>query len=100
MPADALKRTLALVLAPLLAGCSAALHAARHPASVSHGPRSFAPPGNAGAQFVDVTDPAGITFRHNNGAFGKKLMPETTGAGCAFLDFDNDGWEDILFVNS
>jgi hypothetical protein len=47
-----------------------------------------------------VTAAAGIKFRHNNGAFGKKYLPETLGAGGAFLDFDNDGWQDILLVNS
>jgi enediyne biosynthesis protein E4 len=51
-------------------------------------------------QFVDVTTAAGIHFRHNSGAAGKKLLPETLGAGGAFLDFDNDGWQDVLFVNS
>ena len=50
-------------------------------------------------QFVDVTAAAGITFRHNNGSYGGKLLPETLGAGCAFLDFDGDGWQDILLVN-
>ncbi|MGA9768232.1 MAG: CRTAC1 family protein [Blastocatellia bacterium] len=51
-------------------------------------------------QFTDVTAQAGIHFKHNSGAFGKKYMPETVGAGCAFLDYDNDGWQDILLVNS
>src|SRR4051812_30627851 len=50
--------------------------------------------------FTDVTAAAGIRFRHNSGAFGKKYLPETLGAGCAFLDFDNDGWQDVLLVNS
>jgi hypothetical protein len=50
--------------------------------------------------FTDVTKAAGITFRHTNGAFGKKYLPETLGSGAAFLDVDNDGWQDILFVNS
>jgi len=50
--------------------------------------------------FSDVTAAAGIKFKHNNGAFGKKSLPETMGSGCAFLDFDNDGWQDILLVNS
>jgi hypothetical protein len=50
--------------------------------------------------FTDVTAPAGITFRHTSGAFGKKYLPETLGSGAAFLDVDNDGWQDILFVNS
>ena len=31
---------------------------------------------------------------------GKHYLPETTGAGCAFLDYDNDGWMDIYLVNS
>ena len=53
-----------------------------------------------GPAFTDVTAAAGIRFRHNNGAFGKKLLPETLGSGCAFLDFDNDGWQDILLINS
>ncbi len=51
-------------------------------------------------EFTDVTAGAGIKFRHNNGAYGKKYLPETTGSGCAFLDYDNDGWQDVLFVNS
>jgi hypothetical protein len=49
--------------------------------------------------FRDVTTPAGIHFTHNNGAFGKKWLPETMGPGCAFLDYDNDGYPDILLVN-
>ncbi|WP_068137464.1 CRTAC1 family protein [Roseimaritima ulvae] len=50
--------------------------------------------------FTDITDAAGIAFVHNNGARGDKLLPETMGGGCAFLDYDNDGDQDILFVNS
>jgi enediyne biosynthesis protein E4 len=50
--------------------------------------------------FTDVTAQAGIKFKHNSGAFGKKYLPETVGSGCAFLDYDNDGWQDILLVNS
>ena len=33
-------------------------------------------------EFTDVTAQAGIKFRHNNGAYGKKYFPETTGSGC------------------
>jgi hypothetical protein len=51
-------------------------------------------------EFTDVTAQAGIHFKHNSGAFGKKYLPETLGPGCAFLDYDNDGWQDILLVNS
>ena len=50
-------------------------------------------------RLVDVTRQAGLTFTHNNGAFGKKYLPETLGSGAAFLDYDNDGWQDILLVN-
>jgi enediyne biosynthesis protein E4 len=48
---------------------------------------------------VDVTGAAGLKFRHYNGASGRKLLPETLGSGCAFLDYDADGWQDILLVN-
>jgi hypothetical protein len=50
--------------------------------------------------FVDVTAKAGIGFRHYNGAIGRKYYPESMGSGVAFLDYDNDGWVDLLFVNS
>jgi hypothetical protein len=49
--------------------------------------------------FRDITAQAGIHFNHNNGAFGKKWLPETMGPGCAFIDYDNDGYPDILLVN-
>ena len=51
-------------------------------------------------QFTDVTEQAGIHFKHNTGAFGKKYLPETMGNGACFLDYDNDGWQDILIINS
>ncbi|MBO0910890.1 MAG: CRTAC1 family protein [Acidobacteria bacterium] len=53
-----------------------------------------------GFGFTDVTSAAQIRFKHNNGAYGGKLLPETLGSGCAFLDYDRDGWQDILLVNS
>jgi hypothetical protein len=49
--------------------------------------------------FRDVTQQAGIRFVHDNGAFGKKFLPETLGPGVAFIDYDNDGWPDIFLVN-
>ena len=57
-----------------------------------------APPA-PGLRLTDVTSAAGLAFRHNNGAYGGKLLPETLGSGCAFLDYDADGWQDILLVN-
>jgi len=50
--------------------------------------------------YVDISAQAGITFRHCSGARGQKYMPETVGSGVAFLDYDNDGKLDILYVNS
>src|SRR4030095_12401969 len=51
-------------------------------------------------EYTDVTNQAGIHFKHNSGAFGKKYLPETLGTGCVFFDYDNDGWQDIVLVNS
>jgi len=61
--------------------------------------RTGATPENSSIQFRDVTQQAGIRFTHNNGAFGKKFLPETMGPGVAFIDYDNDGWPDIFLVN-
>jgi hypothetical protein len=66
--------------------------------------RSAAPPAatrpSGPIQFTDVTSQSGIKFKHNSGAFGKKYLPETMGNGACVLDYDNDGWQDILLVNS
>jgi enediyne biosynthesis protein E4 len=58
-----------------------------------------APLSAPGFRLVDVTAGAGVQFRHNSGAYGGKFLPETLGAGCAFLDYDGDGWQDILLIN-
>ena len=50
-------------------------------------------------RLTEVTQSAGIDFVHNSGAFGGKYLPETLGPGCAFLDYDSDGWQDILLIN-
>src|SRR5260370_13228789 len=52
------------------------------------------------AKFTDITREAGITFSHVNAAYGDKLLPQTMGGRVAFFDFDNDGFPDLLFVNS
>jgi enediyne biosynthesis protein E4 len=56
-------------------------------------------PAAPGFRLVDATARAGVQFRHTSGAYGGKLLPETLGAGCAFLDYDGDGWQDILLIN-
>ena len=73
-----------------LAGCTGGAERA---------PEGRSPP-PALVQFVDVSGEAGIRFVHRNGATEKKFMPETVGSGCAFLDYDGDGWLDVFFVNS
>lgn len=50
--------------------------------------------------FRDITQKAQIRFVHEVGAQGDFLFPEILGPGCGFLDFDNDGDQDILIVNS
>ena len=50
--------------------------------------------------FTDITEQSGIDFLHENGATGEKLLPETMGGGCAFFDYDNDGDQDALLLNS
>ncbi len=53
---------------------------------------------NAG--FTEVTAASGIQFRHETGAYGDKLLPETMGGGVAFADLDGDGAPELLFINS
>ena len=53
----------------------------------------------AGPAFTDVTTEAGIRFTHNNGAFGKKYLPETLGSGVLVFDADGDGRQDLFFPN-
>ncbi len=66
------------------------------PARHAETPESSAPM----LPFSDISDAAGIDFRHVTGAYGDKLLPETMGSGVAFFDYDQDGDQDLLFVNS
>ena len=78
----------------LLSALGAGLLAATNPKRILASPGS-----NLGFRFTDVTTAAGIQFQHNSGAYRGKLLPETLGSGCAFLDYDADGWQDILLIN-
>ncbi len=66
---------------------------------VATGAAAAAVPPDPGFRLVDITGQAGVRFQHNNGAFGSKYLPETMGPGCAWIDYDADGWPDILLVN-
>ncbi len=87
--------SLALVLcaAALAAGCH------RSPPSAAAAQPAAAPQPSRSPRFVDVTAAAGIRFLHNTGGFGQKYLPETLGSGVAFLDYNNDGCQDILLLN-
>ncbi|GGA65416.1 RNA-binding protein [Edaphobacter acidisoli] len=80
---------------------NAAATTAQHPAAPiasAQTPVDVRPSGPV--TFTDITEQAGIRFRHNSGAFGKKYLPETMGSGVCFIDYDKDGYQDILLVNS
>ena len=62
--------------------------------------RSGAITSSPSVTFEDITQKSGITWVHNNAQSDERHLPETVGAGCAFVDYDNDGWMDVVFVNS
>jgi hypothetical protein len=91
-----------LSIAPLLAGLNPGLLA--DAAAAEGRPGGVPRPDASGTEsssfrLTDITSASGLQFRHNSGAYGGKLLPETMGSGCAFLDYDGDGWLDILLVN-
>jgi enediyne biosynthesis protein E4 len=108
--ADRRKISLAvmLVAATLASGCKSKSPAADESSGArpESAPQIAAPASGASERpagpirFTDITAAAGIEFVHNSGAFGKKYLPETMGSGVCFIDYNNDGWQDILFVNS
>src|SRR5260221_9421679 len=49
--------------------------------------------------FVDITASAGIRLVHQSAKPKRKYLVETMGSGCAFLDYEGDGWQDILLLN-
>jgi enediyne biosynthesis protein E4 len=61
--------------------------------------RAQPPAASPGFALADVTGAAGLHFTHYTGASGRKYLPEALGAGAAFVDIDNDGWQDVVVAN-
>jgi enediyne biosynthesis protein E4 len=78
-------------LLSLAAGCQNRI---RSSGTTSRRAEPRAPP----IRFVDVTRQAGVSFRHHHGGGGAHYYIETMGPGCAWLDYDNDGWLDLLLL--
>jgi hypothetical protein len=70
---------------------------AEQPAYARPGLAAIEPPS---VTFTDVTELCGVRFVHYHGGYGKKLLPETMGAGVVVFDYNQDGHQDLLFVNS
>jgi hypothetical protein len=70
-------------------------------AHLLHAPMPWGIPGATAPTFEEISAAqSGIHWKHVAGMSPEKHLPETSGAGCAFLDYDNDGWMDIYLVNS
>ena len=68
---------------------------------IQRGPLSWALAATRQDTFDEVpAASSGNHWVHDAGKSSAKYLPETSGAGCAFLDFDQDGWMDIYLVNS
>lgn len=94
---------LALVVSAVIVAVALRRKPVKPPASVTKINLPLSAPAPVGeipeSRFKNITTEAGITFTHNNGAYGDKLLPEAMGSGCAFFDFNNDGRPDLLLVN-
>jgi hypothetical protein len=86
---------LILALACCLPGCREGIGSVARPANPQARGASSDPPAFA---FTDVTRDAGVDFVHRHGGSGTHYYVETMSGGCAFFDYDGDGWQDIYLV--
>ena len=94
------RRVLRLLAATSIGALQPSLAVASLP-SLDHGSEQRVSGNPSGVLFERVAAAtSGIGWRHVSGRSSEYYLPETTGAGCAFLDYDNDGWMDIYLVNS
>jgi hypothetical protein len=90
-------RTGFLLAACLLPGCGA--ERPEPAASGTPAAAAAAAPAAEAARFTEVAREVGIDFVHNDGATGRKWLPETMGSGCAWVDYDGDGDPDALLLS-
>lgn len=83
----------------LLVACSGEKSSPPHPLPAVRPSRAVAAPSPIPVRFREAAREMGVRFVHVNGAYGRKLLPETMGSGVAFLDYDGDGDQDLLLVN-
>ncbi len=50
-------------------------------------------------RFEEITQRSGVSFSYDSGARGDLYLGDTMGGGVGLIDFDEDGWLDIYFVN-
>ncbi len=94
-PVGRLSQSMNLAILLLFFSLAGVAESAQTPAS----PQAQKRASEQAVEFVDVTRQAGIDFRHQNFESGQKYYVETIGAGCAFFDYDQDGYLDIYLVN-
>ena len=91
----AMQRAGGVALLLIVLMCAALPGCGPKPAATASAPAA----GKSAFYFTDVTAKAGITWQRSLGAYGGKLFPEAAGGGGAFIDYDNDGYLDVLLIN-
>lgn len=83
------------VKAMIAVACACGMAVVAGSAQSTGAPKGAVVPGN----FVDVTAASGVSFAGVASHTSHKYLIETMGSGAAIFDYDNDGREDLFFVN-